>query len=66
MAVEAPKKVSLLPEVAKRATIFGVLGVGLLFALNILAVVPAAIATAFSYGAIIGGAIGVMNWVANL
>ena len=65
MAAEAPKKVSLLPEVAKRATIFGLLGVGLLFGLNILAAIPVAIATAFSYGAVVGGAIWVMNWLVN-
>lgn len=65
MAAEAPKKVALLPEVAKRATIFGLLGVGLLFGLNILAAIPTAIATAFSYGAVVGGAIGVMNWLVN-
>ena len=67
MAVEAPKTPrKLVPEVVKNAAGFGLLGVGLLFTLNILAALPLAVATYFTLGAVAGAGIGFFNWVANL
>ncbi|MBI4973144.1 hypothetical protein HZC27_00860 [Candidatus Roizmanbacteria bacterium] len=62
MAAEAPKKVSLLPEVGKNVVKGGVIGAALLLAINLIYILPPLVVGA----AVAGGLFGLINWAMNL